>query len=60
MKNYQIEFVVANFLDKPGQGFASTTNEVFLVAKKGKPQKLPLASKRVIAKRIIDEIVDKS
>lgn len=57
LENYQIELVVANFLDKPYQGFASTTNEVILVSKKGKPRKLPLTSKRIIAKKIIDEIV---
>ncbi|NPE08418.1 MAG: bifunctional phosphopantothenoylcysteine decarboxylase/phosphopantothenate--cysteine ligase CoaBC [Asgard group archaeon] len=57
LENYQIELVVANFLDKPDQGFASTTNEVILVSKKGKPRKLPLTSKRIIAKKIIDEIV---
>jgi len=57
LKNYQIELVVANFLDKPDQGFASETNEVILVSKKDKPQKLSLTSKRIIAKKIIDEIV---
>ena len=57
LKNYQIELVVANFLDKPNQGFASATNEVILVSKKSKPQKLSLTSKRIIAKKIIDEIV---
>lgn len=57
LENYQIELVVANFLDKPDQGFASATNEVILVSKKSKPQKLSLTSKRIIAKKIIDEIV---
>lgn len=57
LKNYQIELVVANFLDKPNQGFASSTNEVIFISKNGKPQKLPLTTKRIIAKKIIDEIV---
>ncbi|NHJ31737.1 MAG: bifunctional phosphopantothenoylcysteine decarboxylase/phosphopantothenate--cysteine ligase CoaBC, partial [Asgard group archaeon] len=60
LEKYQIELVVANFLDKPDQGFASATNEVILVSKKGKPQKLPLTSKRTIAKKIIDQLLELS
>jgi len=56
LSDYQIEMVVANFLDKPEQGFESTTNKVILVKKEGKFEELPLTSKRNIAKKIIDEI----
>jgi phosphopantothenoylcysteine decarboxylase/phosphopantothenate--cysteine ligase len=56
LSDYQIEMVVANFLDKPDQGFESITNQVILVKKDGKHKELPLISKRTVAKEIIDEI----
>ncbi|MCK5046139.1 MAG: bifunctional phosphopantothenoylcysteine decarboxylase/phosphopantothenate--cysteine ligase CoaBC [Candidatus Heimdallarchaeota archaeon] len=57
LKEYQIDFVVANFLDKPNQGFESATNKVILVKKDSTVLDLPLSSKRAVAKKIIDEIV---
>ena len=47
---------VATDPDFRKQGFATSTNEVVLVKKKGKPMHIPLDSKRFIAKRILDEI----
>jgi phosphopantothenoylcysteine decarboxylase/phosphopantothenate--cysteine ligase len=55
LKDYQIDMVVANFLDKPDQGFESKTNEVILIKKNDNITDLPLSSKRVIAEKIIDE-----
>jgi phosphopantothenoylcysteine decarboxylase/phosphopantothenate--cysteine ligase len=56
LEQYDIDIVVGNIVNKPKQGFATTTNEVVLVKKKGKPIHIPLDSKRSIAKRILDEI----
>jgi len=57
LKDYQIDMVAANFLDKPGQGFESTTNKVILIKNDNEITELPLISKRNIAKIIIDEII---
>ena len=56
LEQHKIELVVGNVVNKPKQGFATETNEVVLVKKKGKPIHIPLDSKRAIAKKIIDEI----
>ncbi|MHA1441548.1 MAG: bifunctional phosphopantothenoylcysteine decarboxylase/phosphopantothenate--cysteine ligase CoaBC, partial [Candidatus Heimdallarchaeota archaeon] len=56
LEQHIIDMVVGNVVNKPKQGFATTTNEVVLVKQKGKPIHIPLDSKRSIAKRILDEI----
>jgi len=55
LKKYRIDMVVANFLDKPDQGFESITNKVILVRNDGTIEKLPLVSKRAVARKIIDK-----
>ncbi len=60
LNQYQIDMVVANFLDKPDQGFESTTNKVILIKKDGAFEELPLVSKRVVARKIIDELLKTS
>ena len=57
LTEHKIDMVVANFLDKPEQGFASKTNEVILVQKNKKSMSIPLKSKREISKIIIDELL---
>lgn len=58
LKEYQIDLVAANFLDKPNQGFKSATNKVILLKSDDEIIELPLTSKRKIAVKIIDEIID--
>ncbi|TET29459.1 MAG: bifunctional phosphopantothenoylcysteine decarboxylase/phosphopantothenate--cysteine ligase CoaBC [Candidatus Heimdallarchaeota archaeon] len=57
LKEHQIDLVAANFLDKPDQGFGSSTNKVILIKSDGEITELPLTSKRRIAEKIIDEII---
>ncbi|MHA1442539.1 MAG: bifunctional phosphopantothenoylcysteine decarboxylase/phosphopantothenate--cysteine ligase CoaBC [Candidatus Heimdallarchaeota archaeon] len=56
LEQHDIDIVVGNVVNKPKQGFATATNEVVLVKKKGKPIHIPLDSKRSIAKKILDEL----
>ena len=49
--------VVANDISKDDRGFQADTNEVIIVTKNGQQQKIPLASKKEIAKQIIDYLL---
>ncbi|MHA1220912.1 MAG: bifunctional phosphopantothenoylcysteine decarboxylase/phosphopantothenate--cysteine ligase CoaBC [Candidatus Heimdallarchaeota archaeon] len=59
LQEHKIEMVVANFLDKPEQGFADETNAVFLIKPTGKPKEIPIKSKREISREILDEFKQK-
>ena len=56
LQQHDIDLVIGNVVNKPKQGFATTTNEVVIVKKKGKPIHIPLDSKRTVAKKILDEL----
>lgn len=56
LQQHEIDIVVGNVVNKPKQGFATETNEVVLVKKKGKPIYVPLDSKRSIATIILNEL----
>jgi len=56
LQQHDIDLVIGNVVNKPKQGFATTTNEVVIVKKKGKPIHIPLDSKRFVAKKILDEL----
>lgn len=51
------DLVVGNDERRKGAAFAADTNEVLIVGPKGFLRKVPLASKREIARVIVDEIV---
>jgi len=51
-----LDLVVLNDALEPGAGFEVTTNRVTIVRKRGAPVALPLASKRDVAERILDEV----
>ncbi|MFX1483395.1 MAG: bifunctional phosphopantothenoylcysteine decarboxylase/phosphopantothenate--cysteine ligase CoaBC [Promethearchaeota archaeon] len=53
------DLVVANDEQKKGVAFGADTNEVLIVGKKGYSKHIPLASKREIARHIVDVIVEK-
>lgn len=59
LREHEIDLVVANFLNKPDQGFASDTNKVLIVRKDKKHLKISLESKRMIAGKILDELMVK-
>ena len=51
-----LEFIVANDVTKKGCGFGTDTNKVTFVFPDGTMRKFPLMTKRMVAKRILEEI----
>ena len=51
-----LEFIVANDVTKKGSGFGTDTNRVTFVFPDGTQKKFPLMTKRMVAKRILDEV----
>jgi len=60
LEEHKIDMVIANLVDKPGQGFASKTNDVFIVKRDGSVRHLSLETKRFISKIIFDELLNLS
>ncbi|MBI2036114.1 hypothetical protein HYT17_00540 [Candidatus Microgenomates bacterium] len=58
LKRAGTDIIVANDVGKKGRGFGTDTNEVYIVDKKGNVTHLPLASKKDIARKILDYVVD--
>lgn len=54
-----LDFIVANDVTKPGAGFNTTTNIVKIIARDGSIEEVPLMTKREIAKRIFDYVLQK-
>lgn len=53
----KLEFIVANDVTEPGAGFGTDTNRVAFVHPCGRVRELPLMTKRMVAKRIVDEVL---
>ena len=51
-----LSFIVANDVTKKGSGFGTDTNQVTFVFPDGSMKKFPLMTKRMVAKRILDEV----
>ena len=51
-----LSFIVANDVTKRGSGFGTDTNRVTFVFPDGTQKKFPLMTKRMVAKRILDEV----
>ena len=51
-----LSFIVANDVTKRGCGFGTDTNRVTFVFPDGTQKKFPLMTKRMVAKRILDEV----
>ena len=51
-----LSFIVANDVTKKGSGFGADTNCVTFVFPDGTQKKFPLMTKRMVAKRILDEV----
>ena len=49
----KLEFVVANDVTEPGAGFGVATNKVAFVFPDGRIERLPLMSKRAVARRVV-------
>ncbi len=56
LKESKADFVVANDVSRKDRGFESDNNEVYVISKSGTVKKIPLASKREVAKKIIEHI----
>jgi len=52
-----LSFIVANDVTQAGCGFGTDTNQVTFVFPDGARRRLPLMTKRQVAKRIVDELV---
>ncbi|MDH5786789.1 MAG: bifunctional phosphopantothenoylcysteine decarboxylase/phosphopantothenate--cysteine ligase CoaBC [Candidatus Bathyarchaeota archaeon] len=55
----QADLVVVNDIGKKGAGFGTETNEVLIIDKEKKVTHVPLASKREVAKKILDVVNEK-
>ena len=53
-----LDWIIANDIGKPGQGFASDQNAVIMISRNGQQIELPLADKNSIARQIITEIIN--
>ena len=51
-----LDLLVANDVTRPGSGFGSTTNEVTVLGADGSVERLPLMSKREVARAIWDRV----
>ena len=51
-----LSFIVANDVTKRGCGFGTDTNKVTFVFPDGTQKRFPLMTKRMVAKRILDEV----
>ena len=51
-----LDLIVANDVTAPGAGFGGDTNAVVLLRRDGSRVDVPLASKREVAERILDEV----
>ncbi len=52
-----LDLIVANDVTAAGAGFGGQTNAVVLLRRDGQRREVPLASKREVAERILDEVV---
>jgi phosphopantothenoylcysteine decarboxylase/phosphopantothenate--cysteine ligase len=58
LERKQLDLIVANDVSAPGVGFAHDTNAVTLLRPDAKPVEIDLASKRDVARAVIDAVVD--
>lgn len=56
LKEKNLDLIVVNNPNIPGAGFEVDTNQVILIDKKGKVEKLPLLSKKEVAEKILDRV----
>jgi len=57
LNEHKLDLVIANFIDKPDQGFASDTNIIHIIQKDGTAIEYPKKSKRELAKDILDLLI---
>lgn len=57
LQKKQLDLIIANDITIPGSGIGSDKNQVVIIDRKGKAEKLPLLPKREVADRILDRVV---
>jgi len=58
LQKKQLDLIVANDITDTSSGFGADTNKVTLISRDGKTEKLPLMSKREVADKIMDRVVE--
>ena len=58
LEKKQLDLIVANDITDPTSGFDSDSNKVTLIGRDGKPEELPLLTKRDVADLILDRVVE--
>jgi len=58
LKKKQLDLIVANNITDAKSGFDVDTNKVTIIDRKGKIEPLPLMSKREVADKILDKVVE--
>ena len=56
LETKHLDLIVANDITRADSGFDADTNRVTIIDKKGKPEELPLMSKREVAEKILDRV----
>lgn len=56
ISNKNLDLVVANDVSRPGLGFGSDCNQVWLINRDGSVEELPVMTKRDLAGRILDRV----
>lgn len=59
LKKKNLDYIVANDITQSGVGFASSNNKVTIISKEGEEISLEIMSKRKVAERIFDIILEK-
>jgi phosphopantothenoylcysteine decarboxylase/phosphopantothenate--cysteine ligase len=57
LKKKQLDLIVANDITIADSGFGTDTNKVSIIDRDGKAENLPLLSKREVADRVLDRVV---
>ena len=58
LEKKQLDLIVANDITDKESGFGADTNKVTLIDRNGKVESLPLLTKREVADRILDKVVE--
>ncbi|HEX74925.1 MAG TPA: bifunctional phosphopantothenoylcysteine decarboxylase/phosphopantothenate--cysteine ligase CoaBC [Dehalococcoidia bacterium] len=58
LENKQLDLIVANDITDADSGFGADTNKVTLIDRDGKVDSLPLLTKREVADKILDKVVE--
>ena len=58
LEKKQLDIIVANDITDASSGFGADTNKVILISRDGKVENLPLLTKREVADKILDRVVE--